>query len=48
MLNCPILVGGGGSTEQLGIYPVGADSRPTGDVTVPSGVTSLYQYIFYY
>ena len=30
-----------------GIYPVGVDSRPTGDVIVPEGVTSLYQYIFY-
>lgn len=29
-----------------GIYPVGVDSRPTGDVIVPEGVTSLYQYIF--
>ena len=39
-----ILGGSGGN----GIYPVGADSRPTGDVTVPEGVTSLYQYIFYF
>ena len=39
--------GSGGSTEQLGIYPIGTDGRPTGNVTVPSGVTSLYQYIFY-
>ena len=47
MIKCPILVGGGGSTEQLGIYPIGTDGRPTGDVIVPNGVTSLYQYIFY-
>ena len=47
MIECPILVGGGGSTEQLGIYPIGTDGRPMGDVTVPYGVTSLYQYIFY-
>ena len=46
MLSCPILVGGGGSTEQLGIYPIGTDGRPTGDVTVPSGVTSLCYQIF--
>ena len=36
----------GGGGEQLGIYPVGADGRPTGDVVVPSGVTSLYRYLF--
>jgi len=35
--------GSGGSTKQLGIYPIGTNGRPTGDVTVPSGVTSLYQ-----
>lgn len=29
-----------------GIYPIGTDSRPTGDVIVPEGVTSLYRYIF--
>ena len=29
-----------------GIYPVGKDGRPTGDVIVPEGVTSLYRYIF--
>ena len=29
-----------------GIYPIGEDGRPTGDVTVPEGVTSLYRYIF--
>lgn len=33
--------------EGNGIYPVGEDSRPTGDVIVPEGVVSLYQYIFY-
>ena len=35
--------GGGGGN---GIYPIGEDGRPTGDVTVPEGVTSLYRYIF--
>ena len=35
-----------GGTVQNGIYPIGADSRPTGDVIVPEGVTSLYRYIF--
>ena len=29
-----------------GIYPIGEDGRPTGDVVVPEGVTSLYRYIF--
>lgn len=37
-------ISGGGSE---GIHPIGQDGRPTGDVTVPEGVTSLYQYIFY-
>ena len=46
MIGNNVYGGGGGSTEQLGIYPIGADSRPKGNVTVPSGVTSLYQYIF--
>ena len=35
-----------GSSTQLGIYPIGEDSRPTGSVTVIEGTTSLYQYIF--
>lgn len=35
----------GGSSE--GIYPIGDDSRPTGDVTISEGITSLYQYVFY-
>lgn len=35
--------GGGGRN---GIYPIGKDGRPEGDVIVPEGVTSLYQYIF--
>ena len=34
-------------TAVQGIYPIGTDGRPTGNVTVPSGVTSLYQNIFY-
>jgi len=33
-------------TAVQGIYPIGTDGRPTGAVTVPSGVTSLYQNIF--
>lgn len=36
--------GSGGNGN--GIYPIGTDGRPTGDVVVPEGVTSLYQYIF--
>lgn len=39
-------ISGGSSTEQFGIYPVGEDSRPTGDVIVPDNVTSLYRYTF--
>ena len=39
--------GGGGGQGNNGIYPIGANGRPTGDVIVPEGVTSLYQYIFY-
>lgn len=35
--------GGGGGN---GIYPIGEDGRPTGNVTVPEGVTSLCRYIF--
>ena len=35
--------GGGGGN---GIYPIREDGRPTGDVIVPEGVTSLYRYIF--
>lgn len=35
------------SGEGNGIYPIGEDGRPTGDVIVPEGVVSLYQYIFY-
>ena len=30
-----------------GIYPIGEDSRPTGDVIVSEGIISLYQYVFY-
>lgn len=33
-------------TAVQGIYPIGADGRPTGVVTVPYGVTSLYDYLF--
>lgn len=34
------------SVKQEGIYPVGADGRPTGDVIVPDNVRRLYGYIF--
>lgn len=37
-------ISGGGVGN--GIYPIGEDGRPAGDVTVPEGVTSLYRYIF--
>ena len=35
------------SSGSEGIYPIGEDSRPTGDVIVSEGVISLYQYVFY-
>lgn len=35
-----------GGTGGNGIYPIGEDGRPTGNVVVPEGVTSLYRYIF--
>lgn len=35
----------GGGAE--GIYPIGEDSRPTGDVIISEGITSLYKYVFY-
>lgn len=38
--------GGGGGQGNNGIYPIGEDGRPTGDVIVPEGVTSLHRYIF--
>ena len=34
--------GSGGSTKQLGIYPIGTNGKPTGDVIVPDGVGILY------
>lgn len=37
--------GGGGGN---GIYPIGENGRPTGDVMVPSGVTTLDKYVFTY
>ena len=37
--------GGGGGN---GIYPIGENGRPTGDVIVPSGVTTLNKYVFSY
>ena len=36
----------GGATEQLGIYPVGNDGRPAGNVIVPNDVLVLSDYIF--
>lgn len=39
-------ISGGGSGSGNGIYPIGEDGRPTGDVIVPDGVTSLHQYVF--
>ena len=36
----------GGATEQLGIYPVGNDGRPMGNVVVPNNVAVLSDYIF--
>lgn len=35
----------GGSGEQLGVYPIAEDGRPTGDVIVPEGVVNLNQYV---
>ena len=35
------------SVKQEGIYPIGADGRPMGNVIVPDTVTRLYQYIFW-
>lgn len=37
--------GGGGGN---GIYPIGENGRPTGDVFVPSGVVNLDKYVFSY
>lgn len=39
---------GGGAGQQLGIYPIGTDGRPTGDVIVPEGLglTALSPWIF--
>jgi len=36
----------GGATEQLGIYPIGNDGRPMGNVIVPNSVGILSDYIF--
>lgn len=38
---------GGGSGKQKGIYPIGTNGLPTGDVVVPDGVTNLAQSIFH-
>lgn len=46
MAECIIVGNGNGNSEQLGIYPIGEDGRPAGDVVVPEGVTSLYRYLF--
>lgn len=35
-----------GTTEQLGIYPIGGNGRPVGDVVVPNTLISLYSGIF--
>ena len=37
-----------GSGGRNGIYPIGENGRPTGDVIVPSGVTTLDKYVFSY
>lgn len=39
MADC-ILIGNNGSDEGGGIVPIGTDGRPTGDITIPEGVTS--------
>ena len=31
---------------QYGVYPIGENGRPAGNVIVPEGVVSLYTYIF--
>ena len=38
----------GGTSGGNGIYPIGENGRPTGDVVVPSGVTTLDKYVFAY
>lgn len=38
---------GGSGGKQQGIYPIGTNGLPTGDVIVPDGVTNLDQSIFY-
>lgn len=38
----------GGTSGGNGIYPIGENGRPTGDVIVPSGVTTLDKYVFSY
>lgn len=39
---------GTGSIVSGMTIPVGVNGRPTGDVVLPSGMTSLYQYVFYF
>lgn len=34
------------SEQNNAIYPIGTDSRPTGNVKIPDNVTSIYQYLF--
>lgn len=36
----------GGATEQLGIYPIGNDGRPMGNVFIPNSVIVLSDYLF--
>lgn len=38
----------GGTSGGNGIYPIGKNGRPTGDVIVPSGVITLDKYVFSY
>lgn len=45
MAQC-VLVGSGGESEQLGIYPIDVDGRPMGDVICPEGMTEIYTYLF--
>ncbi len=44
MADCYIFRKGG---NQKGIYPIGADGRPTGDVIIPRSITSVGYHVFY-
>lgn len=39
-------IDGGGAEKQLGIYPVGTDGRPTGNVIIPDCVTTIHEELF--